>query len=53
MDVLADAAIAGGSAAFATWLGTSFNPAALWVGFVAFGMAFFGSLGAARRRRPP
>ena len=49
-DVLFDAAIAGGSAMFATFAATGFSGTLMWAGFVAFGVAFFASLSAARRR---
>ena len=52
MDVVVDALIAGGSALFAVFVALPGVPdsAKLWAGFVAFGMTFFGSLAAARKR---
>lgn len=52
MDVLTDAAIAGGAASFAVWAAIPGIPDTqkAWAGLVAFGVAFFASLTAARRR---
>ena len=53
MDVLLDSLIAGGSAAFALFAALPGVPdhQKAWASFVAFGVAFFTSLAAARRRR--
>ena len=55
MDVLLDSLIAGGSAAFAVFMAIPGVPddQKAWAGFVAFGVAFFASLTAARRRERP
>jgi hypothetical protein len=51
-DVLIDSAIAGGAAFFGALIGVGPSVTAVYAGFVAFGIAFFATATAARRREP-